>query len=406
MKHVCFIQDGLGGGGAERVIVTLAGALANRGYCVEIGLYETMETAYTVDPRVRCIKIDRAHFAYHSAFEKVRFYLKYLPVTAGFAVLAALTKMVSPVIKKPYLYIQNRKNRYLRRINRTEPIRRFVEDRPDAVIISFMVHCYTNVAAALGTSKKNRLIISERDDPHTVTSDVVRKRRTFAMRLADACVFQTDQAWEYMSKDIGDRGVVIPNPLSETLPPAYAGEREKVIVNYCRLNEKKNLPLLIRAFARVHEEFPEYRLEIYGKGACKDQLLMLIHDLCLDECAFVYDFLPNIHETVKKYAMFVSSSDFEGISNSMIEALALGMPSVCTDCPIGGAAMFIRSHENGILTPVGDEDALYEAMKYMITHPDEAARMGSEAARIREVLCVDEIARQWIEVIEKGVSTS
>ena len=68
--------------------------------------------------------------------------------------------------------------------------------------------------------------------------------------------------------------------------------------------------------------------------------------------------------------MFVSSSDFEGISNSMLEALGMGLPVVVTDCPVGGARMVIKSGENGILVPVGDTQAMYEAMRSVLKDPD------------------------------------
>ena len=61
--------------------------------------------------------------------------------------------------------------------------------------------------------------------------------------------------------------------------------------------------------------------------------------------------------------MFVSSSDFEGLSNSMLEAMAMGIPTICTDCPCGGAKMVIENGINGLLTPVGDKDELSAAMQ-------------------------------------------
>lgn len=58
--------------------------------------------------------------------------------------------------------------------------------------------------------------------------------------------------------------------------------------------------------------------------------------------------------------MFVSSSDFEGISNSMLEAMGMGLPVVVTDCPVGGARMVIQDGVNGLLVPVGDTKTMYE----------------------------------------------
>ena len=86
------------------------------------------------------------------------------------------------------------------------------------------------------------------------------------------------------------------------------------------------------------------------------------------------------------------------ISNSMLEALALGLPSVVTDCPAGGARLAIQDRENGMLIPTGDEQALYTAMKYMLENPEEASRMGNNAAKIRERWPIEKIADRWLEL--------
>ena len=95
---------------------------------------------------------------------------------------------------------------------------------------------------------------------------------------------------------------------------------------------------------------------------------------------------------------YVSSSDYEGMSNSMLEALAMGIPSICTDCPIGGARTVIENGVNGILTPVGEQAPLTEAMLKIIE--DEAFRnlLGNNAYAIRDKLNINDIADQWIQL--------
>jgi len=98
--------------------------------------------------------------------------------------------------------------------------------------------------------------------------------------------------------------------------------------------------------------------------------------------------------------MFVSSSDCEGLSNSMIEAMAIGMPCVCTDCLGGGAREVIQHEVNGLLVPMKDVDALYQGIKRLIDEPDLAKRCSENAARIRNEMSVTKIADRWLEVIE------
>jgi glycosyltransferase involved in cell wall biosynthesis len=97
--------------------------------------------------------------------------------------------------------------------------------------------------------------------------------------------------------------------------------------------------------------------------------------------------------------MFVSTSDYEGISNSMLEAMAMGLPCVVTDCPCGGARRFIKSYENGILIPTGDTGLCYKAMRYLIDNPDKANIISEKAEKIREELTVNQICLNWMEVL-------
>ena len=98
--------------------------------------------------------------------------------------------------------------------------------------------------------------------------------------------------------------------------------------------------------------------------------------------------------------MFVSSSDYEGMSNSMLEAMAMGLPCVCTDCPAGGARAVIKDGENGLLTPVGDSHALYLAMKKIAENPGLANKLSQNSVKIRNKQSVDKIIKKWMELID------
>ena len=147
------------------------------------------------------------------------------------------------------------------------------------------------------------------------------------------------------------------------------------------------------------KEYPDYSFEIYGDGQERDSIVEYVHSLRLDDCVSVYPFVDNIHEKVLKASMFVLSSDYEGLSNSMLEAMAIGLPSVVTDCPCGGAAMVIRDGVNGMLVPVGDANAMYMKMRELINHPQTAASISREAVAIRETLNARKITEEWIQVI-------
>ena len=93
--------------------------------------------------------------------------------------------------------------------------------------------------------------------------------------------------------------------------------------------------------------------------------------------------------------MFLLSSDYEGLSNSMIEALALGAPTISTDCLVGGARMMIENEVNGLLVPVGDEQAIANAMTLIADDKKTATRLSVNGIKIRERLSVSTICPQW-----------
>ena len=166
-------------------------------------------------------------------------------------------------------------------------------------------------------------------------------------------------------------------------------------MNYCKHVKAKNLPLLINSFAKLVKEYPEYKLVIYGDGPDRNNTEKCIIDHGIQDNVILKPYAKNVLELVRESAMFVSSSDREGISNSMLEAMAIGLPTICTDCPAGGARMFIESYRNGIVVPVNNSDALYEAMKYVINNPDKAENMSKNAVAIKKILEKNKILQQW-----------
>ncbi len=269
----------------------------------------------------------------------------------------------------------------------------------DTPVLAFNKAVIYKLALAMPFTR-NTVILSERCDPRTDPPQPWRRRiRDWAFRRADKCVFQTPDAMNYFPDSVKAKGTVIPNPINPDIPERYEGEREKRIVAAGRLSTQKNFPMLLRAFSMLHRDFPDYRLVIYGRGDLLGELTALAKELGIADCVDFPGFSENIYEELLRCAVYVSSSDYEGISNSMLEALAMGIPSVVTDCPAGGAKMAVRDHENGILVPVGDAEAMYRALREVLSDPALAEAMGKEACRIREIYPVERIGEQWIALM-------
>ena len=245
-----------------------------------------------------------------------------------------------------------------------------------------------------------KVVISERTDPDSYGNKYLRKIRDILFKKSNLMVCQTKYVKKYYAKRKVRNISVIPNPIKADLPEPYYGERKKEIVNFCRLNKQKNIPLLLDAFSDLYKIHPEYTLKIYGEGELKNELLNYIQNHDLSNAVSIVNFTDNIHNEILHSAMFVSSSDFEGISNSMLESLALGLPCICTDCPVGGASLVIKNGVNGMLVPVRDRKALFSAMKFMAENTDKAAEMGRNACQVRERFSVDAITEKWKRALE------
>ncbi len=299
-------------------------------------------------------------------------------------------------------YIDSRlgKNRYMNMVRNIKCLVQAMRQHANAPVLCFVKKAIWVVGIA-SLFTRNRIVLSERNDPNSTPPKhgMVRKLVHWSFRRADACVFQTIDARDYFPEVVKKKGVIIPNPINPNLPKRYEGKREKIIVAAGRLDHQKNFAMLIRAFALLHEDFSDYQLIIYGRGALEDELKKLSEHLGVSKFVDFPGFSDNIYQDMLKCAVYVSSSDYEGISNSMLEALAMGIPSVVTDCPIGGARMIIKNGVNGILVPVGDEKAMSEGIKKILSDPFFAETLGKEAYKLRSEFPIEKIAKEWLDVL-------
>ena len=131
----------------------------------------------------------------------------------------------------------------------------------------------------------------------------------------------------------------------------------------------------------------------------KEQLKQLAEEKGISGKVIFKGFCQNVHEQIRTAAFFVMTSDFEGMPNALVEAMALGMPCISTDCRCGGPRLLIRDGENGILFPTGDKLALVQAMCKLAEDPQFAAALGKEAETIRMQVDTQTITEQWLAYI-------
>lgn len=277
---------------------------------------------------------------------------------------------------------------------------------PDILLSMGVPLCVYTVPACLLTKTKH--IISERNDPaHFAGKTITKLISRLAMRTANGFVFQTKDAQEYYGGRIAKKSVVIPNPLFnlENMPDKpYSGDRKKTVVSVGRLNKQKNQRMLIEAFAQLSGEFAGYSLTIWGEGPERANLEKLIKELNMQDRIFLPGTSDKILEEIYDEGIFVLSSDFEGMPNALMEAMAMGLPCISTDCPCGGSKDLINNGENGILVPVGKVEPLATAMKELISDNEKAREMGKKAMEIRQYYDTNTICSKWIAFFDKFVN--
>lgn len=295
-------------------------------------------------------------------------------------------------------YSGNYKNRIFNKLKQYKFVRNIVaKNKPDVILsLPEEIGIYVLIAM-LGTGVP--VVVSERNDPWVMPNKrITRFFRKLMYPFAKGLIFQTEQAASFFSKNIRNKSVVLDNPLDlSRIPEAFTGKREKTIVGAGRLVPQKNFHLLIDAFSMFHIKHPEYKLIIYGEGPQRDELEKYLEHKHLKDVVF----LPGLSKTllfdISKAAMFVLSSDYEGVPNVLIEAMALGMPVVSTDCRPGGAAHLIENTENGLLVPIQDITLLSDAMCWIVENEDKAISMGKAALNIKNRFNSINVCKQWLE---------
>ncbi len=276
------------------------------------------------------------------------------------------------------------------------------EWKPDVVISFYNDLCALSALAITGLHIP--LIYSERNDPNKTNqrkSDQLYRK--IVEHRADKIVFQTKGAQKCYSKSVQDKSVVILNPLDTAGYPIHDFSHEKKeIVTVGRLEPQKNQKLLMDAFSLIADEFADYSLVVYGEGSLREELEAYIKEKRLQDRVFLPGAKSNIQDYIKDAELFVLSSDYEGIPNALIEAMAIGLPCVSTDCSPGGARELIQNGTNGVIVPCGDFNELEKQMRRLIIDRELAKEIGCKALDIRTRTGKSIIADAWLQVLTCG----
>lgn len=241
-----------------------------------------------------------------------------------------------------------------------------------------------------------KILHSERDNPYA-RDTLVSKAKMWLYRYADIVVFQTEGAQQFFDKKTIRKSTIIPNP-TEIPESKWNGVDSKTIVTVGRLHIKyKRQDVLLRAFRKVLDSYPDYKLVLYGDGPDRKSLEQLVKELSMDGSVEFKGKVANVIKKIVDEGIFVLSSDSEGMPNALMEAMALGMPIISTDCEPGGAKALIDDGVNGLIVKRADSDELSHALLSLIGDAKKRTEMGENAREKMKGFQPERIIEMWEE---------
>lgn len=386
-----FVRSFGGGGGAERVMLNLASALAARGHPLDL-VMGRREGRFLEDIPDTVTVVDLAVGSPRRLLPAVRA----IPHVAGRLGSTAFTSKAAwllSVVPALTAYLNRR--------------------RPTALLSALG---YPNVAALLACrsgSAPTRVVVSEHNHLSTSVARAHKRHKKIFPNLA-ARLYPAADGIVAVSHGVADdlaqtlrlprsRITTIYNPVFRSeiaieaqARPAHAWlapDTPPVLLGIGKLKPQKDFACLIRAFARVRATRP-VRLILLGDGPQREALLALARTLGVADAIALPGFVANPFAYLGRAAAFVLSSAWEGLANVVIEALACGCPVVSTDCP-SGPAEILAGGKYGRLVPVGDDRALANAIAATLDAPPGRERLRDRARDFS----VDRAATQYRRVL-------
>ena len=391
--HIAFVISTLRGGGAERSVLELAGGLIHRGHKVDIVLLRTRVHYPTEIPKeARLFVVD------NRPDEQTK--QKAAQVLESLIQLDAPSRpldwlRVATALKWDPLCVPDR-----RLVRQTRAVARYIElAKPDCVFPSLPQPKAATLLAARLLNECPPIVPTLRN---FLGYRGLRHRRRYRHLFVNAQHFVgiSRGVSQSLATTVGvptERITTIYNPVvtprlhsKMAQPPSHPWLLDggpPIILSAGRLEEQKDYPTLIKAFAHLTLRRP-CRLIIVGEGRLRRHLERFVERLGISEHVSLAGWVENPFALMSRASCFVLSSRHEGLGRVLIEALACGCPCVSTDCPAGPAEI-LENGKFGGLVPVGDDVALADAMDQALNHPWDRQRLADRAAHFSLERCVD-----------------
>ena len=349
MKKILFYINSIGLGGAERVISNLAAQFSQNGCDCVLVSSVALEREYTLNENVERVILNSAHID-------------------------------GSLIKRNYLLLKK--------------LRKVIKEKKPDVIVSFMPEANFRVLiSTVGISTKS--IVSVRNDPNKEYPTILLKSLAKLLySRADGIVFQTEDAKQWFPRRLHKKSSVIMNQVDESFYNVTFEGKRKNIVSVGRLVPQKNHLLLIEAFSEIAHTIDD-NLIIYGEGELRESLEKRINELNLQNRVFLPGVINNVAETINHSKLFVLSSNYEGMPNVLMEAMAMGIPCISTECPCGGPRMLLGNIKEKVLVDVNDKRDLADTILQVVLSEEKMSRISEYVQDKSKMFLPEKVFSVW-----------
>lgn len=359
--NLLFFISSLRAGGAERVLATIANALVGRGHSISVVYDQQLPCQYDLDMRIH--KID----------------------------MSQLMPKVGSKLYRNLLFLYN--------------IRRLVKKHNPDVVISFMFSLNVKVLLSLIFSGYPTIASEHTRFQNLKESDIKRYiSRYWINKLAKKVTILTQRDYNFIGHRLSNK-VVLPNPLS--FPPIeQVRQRPNKILACGSLDryKEKGFDTLIQIFGMIASKHSDWSLDILGTGCneAKQSIYQLIKENCLECQVHLLGYSNDVASIMKEHAIFVLSSQFEGLPMALMEAMSQGCACISYDC-VCGPKEIICHNVDGLLIEDQNKEKLKEGIEYLISHPEERSRLAQNAIQNIQRYSVDKIVDQWEMLLKQCV---
>lgn len=357
MKKVMFVIGTLSGGGAERVVTSVASSMAEKGYEVSILIFYHTNDEYSYSNKIKIISISDSGIHEYKKNSNIDLIVKFRKII----------KETNP--QKIFCFLSK------------------------TSVITFI--------STLFTKFQKRVVFTVRANPNMDNSKIGRLHK-FLYRFVKKTIVQNEGQKNCFPKGVQNKTIVIPNPMYDEMflyDKQYSKEA-KNIVSVGRLTSQKNYELSINAIEKLYANHPNINYYIYGEGPLKSKLSNLITEKSLDNVIHIMGFEKDRKIIYGDKDIFLMTSKYEGMPNSLAEAMCMGIPVISTDCDFGPRDL-IMNKDMGILLNDFEIDTLVNELTNVINDYNSFIEKAIHSQNIlKEKYGFNKIVDMWEKVVE------